>query len=295
MAKKKKPPADAAESTEQPPANQRYDPDASASLLGEAETGGNDEIEALFDDPTARPDPNARDADDKNNTAMHKAAANGDTVVMETLKKYRTRIDERNDDEDTPLTLAAAAGKEAAVKMLLIDWKANPNAADEDGNTALMKGAAYGNVNIVADLLAPGRARVNDKNNKGQSALSVASTYDVAELLLERGALPLERPVTPDLITFAVGSAAGSMQLLHNVAHDINYWLKANQADIRKSIGEKRFQSLNTDGDASLELYEVVIALRNTGTRVTATDTDFDFRASKNELIAALKQPGLTR
>ena len=116
-------------------------------------------------------------------------------TVRELLhRKYKIEIDNKNEDESTPCSLAAAKGHLEVVKLLLAK---DPNAifdADEDDNTPLHLAAANKHSETVRFLLEQG-ASVHKRNSKKWTALdcaAAAGAFSCAELLLKN-----DSPVDP--------------------------------------------------------------------------------------------------
>ena len=107
---------------------------------------------------------------------------------------YEIEIDNKNEDESTPCSLAAARGHLEVVKLLL---DKDPNAifdADEDDNTPLHLAAANKHSETVRFLLEQG-ASVHKRNSKKWTALdcaAAAGAFSCAELLLKN-----DSPVDP--------------------------------------------------------------------------------------------------
>ena len=130
------------------------------------------------------------------NTPLHLSAEAGQVETVRELleQKYRIEIDNKNEDESTPCSLAAANGHLEVVKLLL---GKDPNAifdADEDDNTPLHLAAAKRHSETVRFLLEQG-ASVHKRNSKKWTALdcaAAAGAYRCVELLLEN-----DSPVDP--------------------------------------------------------------------------------------------------
>jgi ankyrin repeat protein len=117
-----------------------------------------------------------------------KAAESGNTVVFDQLLSGAD-IEARDDENDTPLTLAAAGGHAKLVKALL-EKRADVDATNHSRATALSGASEKGHVEVVKLLLASG-ANVNLKNADGMTPLALAAANGhamVAEMLLEEGA-----------------------------------------------------------------------------------------------------------
>ncbi|CAL1548369.1 unnamed protein product [Lymnaea stagnalis] len=97
-----------------------------------------------------------------------------------------------NNRSETPLYKAAANGRGKNVKLLL-KYGASANIQSENGNTALMRALKHGFQNVAKVLLAA-EADVNIRNKRGENALLMAAKSGCTEtvkLLMEAGADPL--------------------------------------------------------------------------------------------------------
>ncbi|MDO9435210.1 ankyrin repeat domain-containing protein [Hydrogenophaga sp.] len=87
-------------------------------------------------------------------------------------------INERNDDEKTPLLVAALVNNVAAAKVLLGQGQIDPNAGDADGLTALHWASLEGNAELIDALLAHTRGNhpidPNARDNDGLTPLDRA-------------------------------------------------------------------------------------------------------------------------
>ena len=136
-------------------------------------------------------DPNAKDS--YGNTALHKAAQNGRTDIVEKLleKMSPEAVNAKDSYGNTALHLAAQNGRADIVEKLL--EKLTPeaiNAKDRDGDTALHKAAQNGRADIVEKLLEKmSPEAINATNGARDTALHIASQYgrtDIVEKLLEK-------------------------------------------------------------------------------------------------------------
>jgi len=89
-------------------------------------------------------------------------------------------------DDNTPLHTAAANGSVEAVKALFA-VKLDIDARNSEGNTPLMYAAFAGSTEIVRILLN-NKADVHAANMFGATALSLSRNYEIARMLIERGA-----------------------------------------------------------------------------------------------------------
>ena len=109
-------------------------------------------------------------------------------------RKYKIEVDNKNEDESTPCSLAAANGHVEVVKLLLEKDRNAIFDADEDDNSPLHLAAANRHSVTVRFLLEQG-ASVHKRNSKKWTALdcaAAAGAYKCVELLLEN-----DSPVDP--------------------------------------------------------------------------------------------------
>ena len=120
--------------------------------------------------------------------ALHLCAAKGRTELLDALLDGASDgdVDCAGDDGETALMRAAADGDESAVGALLAK-RADPNAFDRDRHTALMRAAFHGHAKVIG-LLCAGGAAVDAVDATGCSALHHAGrgsqefAFDVLEL-----------------------------------------------------------------------------------------------------------------
>lgn len=114
--------------------------------------------------------------------------------IARLLIEAGANIDAREEDGDTPLSIAAMNQKPATFAVLMAA-KADPNLAANDGRTPLIYAAEAGNSTMVSALLDAG-ANINASDNDGRTALhfaadsegSKAQHDEVVRDLLSRGA-----------------------------------------------------------------------------------------------------------
>ncbi|XP_074024588.1 ankyrin repeat domain-containing protein 26 [Numenius arquata] len=194
----------------------------------------------------------------KDLSKLHRAAASGDLAqVRQALKK--SRIDERDKAERTPLHLACANGHVDVVTYLvenkcnlnlfdndnrsplmkavqcqqekcvaiLLDHGANPNLADADGNTALHLAVISPNTSI-AGLLLEHNASIDAQNKEGYTPLILAVSEhheEMVDFLLKRGADVHARDQcerTP-LMTAASGGELNLIKVLLRYGADVSH------------------------------------------------------------------------
>ena len=135
------------------------------------------------------------------------AAANLDPNVAGLLLDLGADANAARADGWTPLH-GAAANPNPAVAQLLLERGADPNAVSVDGWTPLHRSAMLGNPETVQLLLDAG-GRLDAVSGGGRTALHWAARHNpnpaVAQLLLERGAVPTARDsggATPSLLAW---------------------------------------------------------------------------------------------
>jgi hypothetical protein len=115
--------------------------------------------------------PNIAQADADGHQAIHLAALQGYTDIVELLIKVGADLNAITARLNTPLILAAAGGHLAVVELLL-EHDVSVNHARYDGRTALHQAAAYGHDAILVRLL---QAKANPvlETTGGQTALQL--------------------------------------------------------------------------------------------------------------------------
>lgn len=118
-------------------------------------------------------------------TALHWAAREGRTSVVELLLQSGAEIEASTSYGYTPLHWAAK-GNHVAVAQVLLDAGANVNAQDEMGDAPLHLAARLGHLDIVLLFLekAP-NLDLNLVEKWGNIALQVATSVPVARALIE--------------------------------------------------------------------------------------------------------------
>ena len=121
---------------------------------------------------------------------LHDACEAGLFIVVEKLlHEDRSRLDEFNICDFTPLQIACEYGH-LDVTRLLIDKGADMNQVDNFERTLLTAACLHGHLD-VARLLIDNGANVNKADNKGVTPIYVAcwhSHMDIAQLLIDNGA-----------------------------------------------------------------------------------------------------------
>ncbi len=122
-------------------------------------------------------------------TALHEAAANGHTALIEVLIEYGANINAMTSNGMTPLHAATLYHAQAGVKLLLARG-ANANAMFANGHTPLHWATIRGYADSVELLLGAG-ANVNARSHGGRTPLHWAALKGhvlLVKLLLEHGA-----------------------------------------------------------------------------------------------------------
>ncbi|KAL1985149.1 hypothetical protein VTN96DRAFT_8171 [Rasamsonia emersonii] len=141
--------------------------------------------------------------------AIHEAAREGKTSVVESLLNANPKLAKlRDDDERLPIHWAAAYNRLPIVELLAANKYFDPDETDGSGWTPLMIAASLKNAegDAIIDFLLRKDADVNMKNNLGQNALHFAtskSNLSTVRTLIahkcsarvkdKRGQLPLHR------------------------------------------------------------------------------------------------------
>ena len=123
-------------------------------------------------------------------TALHSAAGSDHEAIVRLLIDHGAIVDLKTNDGETALHRAASRGRETTVR-LLIDYGANIDSETNNGFTALHSASAMalgsGHEATVRLLLDRG-ANIEAKDRNGKTALRLAKRWNIAQLLLDRGA-----------------------------------------------------------------------------------------------------------
>lgn len=120
---------------------------------------------------------------------LHLAAKNNHTECCRKLIQNKCPIDVVDGSGKTALHHAAASGN-IQIVQLLCELKSPINLKDADGLTALLLSAKHSHAEVCSSLLDCG-AEINTSDNSGRTALMLASESNavpVVELLVQRGA-----------------------------------------------------------------------------------------------------------
>ncbi|XP_022072007.2 ankycorbin isoform X2 [Acanthochromis polyacanthus] len=187
-------------------------------LLAAVEHGEVEKVASLL----AKKGANAVKLDSEGKSALHVAAARGQTDCLSVILSHGTDVSITDGSGSSPLHLAAknnhieccrkliqnkcpidvvdgsgktalhhaAASGNIQIVQLLCELKSPINLKDADGLTALLLSAKHGHAEVCSSLLDCG-AEINTSDNSGRTALMLASESNavpVVELLVQRGA-----------------------------------------------------------------------------------------------------------
>ncbi|CAG8546960.1 7846_t:CDS:2, partial [Dentiscutata erythropus] len=119
-------------------------------------------------------------------TALHWAAKNGCTFIVENLIENKAQVNDSDNNGDTPLFYAVEAGYENVINFL-INHQADVNHINNNGEIALHKAAYRGHRKVVQILLEK-NAKIKFASNNGWTALHFAAAaghIGVIKILLE--------------------------------------------------------------------------------------------------------------
>ncbi|KAF2967382.1 hypothetical protein GQX73_g6177 [Xylaria multiplex] len=136
----------------------------------QAQTGETDKVRQLLQNGA---DVDANDIANANQTALHKAAANGRDEIVELLLVKGANINAKDDSGRTALH-GAVENKHYEVARRLLDSKSEVNVGDNSKQTALHRAAENGHEAVVELLLKYG-ANVDAEDHSGRIALHLAS------------------------------------------------------------------------------------------------------------------------
>ncbi|KAI9804263.1 MAG: hypothetical protein M1833_007070 [Piccolia ochrophora] len=155
--------------------------------------------------------------------AIHEAAREGRTSVVESLLNANPKLADRRDDDDRlPLHWAVSYHHLPIIRLLVQRRNFDPDAQDGSGWSYLMIAASLKEGDELVDLLLSKEAEVNAKNFSGQTALHFCASknnLDIARKLIahkasarikdKRGQLPIHRAA-------AIGSVPMVQLLIDN-------------------------------------------------------------------------------
>ena len=127
--------------------------------------------------------------DEDGNTPLYIAAEYGHLEIAKLLLENLAYVNAKNEDGNSCLFSAIAYSHRDIVK-LLIEHGADVNAQNKFGNSCLYQAAKH-NCQDIVKLLIENDANVNAKNEDGNSCLFSAIAYghrDIVKLLIEQGA-----------------------------------------------------------------------------------------------------------
>eukprot|EP00094_Tigriopus_californicus_P006606 TCALIF_06362-PA protein Name:"Similar to trpa-1 Transient receptor potential cation channel subfamily A member 1 homolog (Caenorhabditis elegans)" AED:0.12 eAED:0.12 QI:8/0.6/0.31/0.93/1/1/16/267/1355 len=173
-------------------------------------------IEVLLKDKRSRKLLDACDRYD--NSPLHASARKGYLDIVIALLEAGGDVDNKNEDEQTPLHLAAAEGRTRICKEILKRDKFAVNDEDSDSNTALHLASIHGHSKVVAALIESG-ADIEARNYYLWTPLDCAAAYGqpkCAKLLLDANAPidPMDKNKTTPLHLAARSGHEKTVKLL---------------------------------------------------------------------------------
>ena len=135
------------------------------------------------------------------NSALHEAAHEGHTEVIELLLKSGAEVNVRNHKGSTPLSFFCynsdkESHPESTLRMLLTNG-AHVGATNGEGMTALLCAATAGRNDLISALMDFG-ACPTAKDSAGRSASDIADFHGYPDLMQRFGPLRLTHSQCPD-------------------------------------------------------------------------------------------------
>ncbi|KAF9776323.1 hypothetical protein IL306_005521 [Fusarium sp. DS 682] len=220
-----------------------------------------------------RMEPLARDCPSTGTTLLHVASKYGLTSLLTSLllNADKVSINARDQDRQTPLSLAAKYGRTAAVKLLLNTGKANIMARDEFGRTSLSRAAEEGHVDVAQLLRRENEAMVNAGDNYNWTPLSLATENGhtaMTELLLDTNEIEVD---AKDVVH---GQTPLSRAARNGHAAVVKLLLDTSNADVNARDKAGRTSLLQAAGEGHAAVVEVILKTENIS--VDARDTVYD-------------------
>ena len=188
-------------------------------------------------------------------TPLHRAAHEGDAVVVGRLLEAGGEVDATTRHGVTPLALASARGHAAVVETLL-DGGADPNRASPQGETPLMVAARTGVVDSVTALLRHGAGAGVDAREgwRGQTALMWAAAEGHAAVVASLTAAGAEVDARSDAgftpLAFAVRAGhAQAVEALVEAGADVDLTLPDGTSPLHLAV-------INAHYDVAQQLLE---------------------------------------
>ncbi|XP_063846089.1 transient receptor potential cation channel subfamily A member 1 homolog isoform X2 [Scylla paramamosain] len=160
------------------------DKDDKTAVFWCAEQGNCEALEVLLNDPRCAD--LVDESDRYDNSPLHEAARRGYYNIIDKLLAAGSRIDNKNEDEETALHVAAEAGQVKVVRELMKHYRYLVKDENENSDTPLHLACLQGHTDVVRVLLEAG-ADVDARNSSLWTPLDCASAkghvFCVHELL----------------------------------------------------------------------------------------------------------------
>lgn len=189
--------------------------------------------------------------------AIHFAAIRGNHLTTEILLKYGAGINDRDEDEKTPLHYASFRPNLEYVRRL-IEKGADVNAKDKYGRTPLHVSSLSGNLEVTKLLVESG-AQLQQRDIWDMSPLSLAQMREHSETVTYLESVSGES-ATEISVTRGFELDAMESIVLNTIVTGLQEPKKEFLARVIKTIGAQR----------SLQLYENTMKVENSGGLLTA-------------------------
>jgi len=203
-------------------------------------------------------------------TDLHKAAADGNLIVVKQLVESGFDINVRDEEGWTPLMLATAK-ESAEVVSYLLETGADPNLLEADRNSAIMMAAMSCNGKIIEALLS-NNANCNTQNSKGLTPYMVLYGFMKSnpeqdyKLTIQRH--NLVKPFAEKLISTAISqcSSLECLKLISPVLFEnwsdsgetYEYYCVTNELlDLCKIKHTTSFKRVGGEAHSSYEFYDL--------------------------------------
>ncbi|KAJ1609950.1 ankyrin repeat-containing protein [Cryptosporidium canis] len=189
--------------------------------------------------------------------AIHFAAIRGNHLITEILLRYGADINDRDEDEKTPLHYASFRPNSEYVRWL-IERGADVNAKDKYGRTPLHISALSGNLEVTRILVGSG-SHLQSRDVWDMSPLSLAATREHSEMVAYLESVSGESASEISVIRGFELDAMESI-VLNTIATGLQEPKRELLARVIKTIGPQR----------GLQLYEETMKVENSGGILTA-------------------------